>query len=510
MSLKLKKHYHKKRRRVSVPRAIGYVRVSTDKQLDNTSIEKQKEEIKKYCRNNQITLVKIYNEGAYSAKNMKDRKEFKKMYQHALDKEENIDYVVVFKSDRISRDNLEALYIYKRITEANKHLICIADNIDTRDTNAKLLYQIMSLVAELEKDMIKFRTRTGMEKNFEKGNFNGGKVYGYNTENKELKLNEQEAKVVRYIFEKYAIDQWGYRKIASNLNEQGIKTKNGKLWAITAVKTILNNRIYIGEVKWKGNYQKGNHTRIIDDTLWNQTQKIFQIKSYLPQKVHPGTYPLSGLIKCPECGSPMVQGNSSPKYKYYQCSKNKNSGKVACSSNLVKKEYAEKYVFNFLFKTFKTLNLKTPILNSTLASLSSEVEPIEDKIKEIKMELQRLSKKINNLVTWVSDGTLNESTFKEQIRLAQEEEKELKGFLRTLEKKLEQRRKPNIDKQIEIAIDNMEDVFNILSAEDKKMILHAFIDNIYVNQGKNTKERTIKEIELKFDLNHISNMKQIA
>src|SRR5699024_12671316 len=91
--------------------------------------------------------------------------------------------------------------IYKRITEANKHLICIADNIDTRDKNAKLLYQFMSLVAELEKDMIKFRTTTGMEKNFEKGNFNGGKVYGYNTENKELKLNEKEAKVVRYIFE---------------------------------------------------------------------------------------------------------------------------------------------------------------------------------------------------------------------------------------------------------------------------------------------------------------------
>ena len=493
-----------------MPKAIGYVRVSTDKQLDNTSIEKQIEEIEKYCKNNQITLVNIYNEGAYSAENIKDRKEFKKMYQHAFDKEEGIDYVVVFKSDRISRDNLDALYIYKRITEANKHLICIADNIDTRDKNAKLLYQFMSLVAELEKDMIKFRTTTGMEKNFEKGNFNGGKVYGYNTENKELKLNEKEAKVVRYIFEKYAIDQWGYRKIASNLNDQDIKTKNSKDWTVTAVKTILNNKIYIGEIKWRGSYRKGKHTRIIDDNLWNQTQKMLQIKSYLPEKIHPGSYPLSGLIKCPECGSSMVQGNSSPKYKYYQCSKNKNSGKAACSSNLINKEYAENYVFNFFFKTLQTVNLKTPIFNSTVSTLSSEVEPIEDKVSEMRKEVQRLSKRKNNVITWASDGTLSEATFREQISSIQEEEEELKGFLSTLEKQIEQRRKPNMEKQIEIAIDNIEDVFNILSGEDKKAILHTFIDNIYVNQGKSTKERTIKRIELKFDLNHISNLNRTA
>src|SRR5699024_4735802 len=175
------------------------------------SIEKQKEEIEKYCKNNQLTLVHIYDEGAYSAENIRDRKEFKQMYQHVYDKDENIDYVVVFKSDRISRDNLDALYIYKRITEADKNLICIADNIDTRDKNAKLLYQFMSLVAELERDMIKLRTSSGMEKNADKGNFNGGKVYGYNVENKELKLNPHEAKTIKYIFEKYAIDKWGYR-----------------------------------------------------------------------------------------------------------------------------------------------------------------------------------------------------------------------------------------------------------------------------------------------------------
>ncbi|MGO5676658.1 recombinase family protein [Bacillus subtilis] len=487
-----------------MPRAIGYVRVSTDKQLDNTSIEKQKEEIEKYCKNNQLTLVHIYDEGAYSAENIRDRKQFKQMYHHAFDKDENIDFIVAFDSDRISRNNLDALYIYKRITESNKHLICIADNIDTRDPNAKILYQVMSLVAELERDMIKFRTSTGMEKNHENGNYNGGKIFGYYTENKELKLDPKEAKVVRYIFEKYAIDQWGYRKIASNLNEQNIQTKNGKHWTVTAVKTILNNKVYIGEVKWKGNYRKGNHTRIIDDNLWNQTQKILQIKSYMPEKLHPGTYPLSGLIKCPKCGSPMVQGNSSKKYKYYQCSRNKNSGKCACSSNLVNKEYAEQFVFNRFFQTLKSLDLTFPIKNTTLSIISSEVEPIEDKIKEMKKELQRLSKKKSDVISWRSENVLDEATFRQQMKDIQKEESELSQFLIVLGKQLEQRQKPNLDESIAIAIEKLEILFEVMSDEDKKKVLHSFIDSIYVNQGQSTKERTIKEINFKFDLEDIS------
>ncbi|WP_062109752.1 recombinase family protein [Bacillus niameyensis] len=493
-----------------MPRAIGYVRVSTDKQLDNTSIEKQKEEIEKYCKNNQLTLVHIYDEGAYSAENIRDRKEFKQMYSHVFDKDENIDYVVVFKSDRISRDNLDALYIYKRITQAEKNLICIADNIDTRDKNAKLLYQFMSLVAELERDMIKLRTSSGMEKNADKGNFNGGKVYGYNTENKELKLNPDEAKVIKYIFKKYAINQWGYRKIAANLNEQRIRTKNGRHWTITAIKTILNNRIYIGEIKWRGSYRKGNHTRIIDDNLWNQTQKVLQLKSYMPEKLHPGTYPLSGLIKCPECGAPMVQGNSSKKYKYYQCSRNKNSGKCACSSNLVVKEYAEQFVFNHFFHTLKSLNLTTLITNTTLADISSEVEPIEDKIKTMKKELKRLSKKKSDVISWRSDDVIDEVTFRQQMKDVQKEESELIQFLRTLEKQLEQRQKPDIGDSVAIAIEKLEMFFEIMSDEDKKRVLHSFIDSIHVTQGTTSKERTIKEVKFKFDLSHISHLNRTA
>lgn len=80
----------------------------------------------------------------------------------------------------------------------------------------------------------------------------------------------------------------------------------------------------------------------------------------MPEKKHPGSFPLSGLLKCPKCGSPMVQGNSNPKYKYYICNKRKDSGKSACSADLIGKEITEMYVYQTFFQTLKTIELSSP------------------------------------------------------------------------------------------------------------------------------------------------------
>lgn len=97
---------------------------------------------------------------------------------------------------------------------------------------------------------------------------------------------------------------WGYKKIAADLNLQGIRTKNENYWTINAIKTILENQIYIGNTKWNGKYQKGIHIPIIETSLWGKTQEVMKARSYKQSKIHPGSFPLSGLLKCPECGSP--------------------------------------------------------------------------------------------------------------------------------------------------------------------------------------------------------------
>lgn len=206
-------------------RAYGYVRKSPNKYIENTSIEKQIEEIEKYCEVNDIELVDIYTDDLKSAKSFEGRDGFKEMYNNVLRSTDNVDCIIVFKQDRISRDTLDTLFIMKRLNSMGKHLISIVDNVNTADPSAKILVHVLALVAELEREFINIRTTSGMEKRADEGCFLGGKVFGYKTDNKKLIIVPEEANVVRFIFEKYTIDKWGYKKIVSYLNLQGTRTK---------------------------------------------------------------------------------------------------------------------------------------------------------------------------------------------------------------------------------------------------------------------------------------------
>lgn len=105
----------------------------------------------------------------------------------------------------------------------------------------------------------------------------------------------------------------------------------------------------------------------------------------------------------------MVQGNSSPKYKYYQCSRNKNSGRKACSSNLVKKDYAEEHVFNQVFIALQKYNIIEPITSMLHAYAMSEIEPLEMKLKTYEVELDELKTKRKELINWKLKDIISEA-----------------------------------------------------------------------------------------------------
>lgn len=480
-------------------RAYAYVRISTNKQLDNTSIEQQFEAIEKYCKENNIILVKIYVEKPASGESFSNRPEFKKMFYDVFQEENNIDSIIVFKQDRISRNSLDSQYIFNRLKKANKNLISIADNIDTNDHNSKLIYQILGIIAEIEKDLIAFRTSLGMQKTFENGDFNGGRVFGYNLINKKLVIDEEEARVVKYIFDCYSNKMWGYRKIASNLNMQGIKTKKDNHWSITAVKTILNNKIYIGYVKWKGNYKEGNHYPIISEELWERTQKLLSLRSYTQEKLHNGSFPLSGLLKCPTCGGAMVQGNANKKYKYYVCGRFKNSGSKACNSNLVKKEYAEQEVLSQVMNYLNNLNLSVPLQTVVIDNLKSELEPIEEELKLLEKSLSELKREKQDLLQLYTKRIIDIDTLSEEMKRVQNQESEQKEFKITLTNQIELKNNNDLLPVINRIANDFNAFYNLLDDYDKKEFLRFLIKEIQVSTGEKPKNRTIKEIVYEFD-----------
>ena len=484
---------------VKYVRAYAYVRVSTNKQLDNTSIEQQIEAIVKYCKENNIILVKLFVEEPASGESFSNRSEFKKMFYDVFQEENNIDSIIVFKQDRISRNSLDSQYIFNRLKKANKNLISIADNIDTNDPNSKLIYQILGIIAEVEKDLIAFRTSLGMEKTFENGDFNGGRVFGYNLINKKLVVDEDEARVVKYIFDCYSNKMWGYRKIATNLNMQGIKTKKDNHWSITAVRTILNNKIYNGYVKWKGKYKKGNHYPIISEELWERTQKLLSIRSYTQEKIHNGSFPLSGLLKCPTCGGAMVQGNANKKYKYYVCGRFKNNGSKACKSNLVRKEYVEQEVLSQVMNYLNNLNLSIPLQRVITDNLKSELEPIEEELKLLEKSLNGLKREKQDLLQLYTKRIIDMDTLSEEMERVQNQESEQKEFKILLTKQIELKNYNDLLPVINHIANDFNSLYNLIDDYDKKELLRFLIKEIQVNKGEKPKDRTIKKIVYEFD-----------
>lgn len=477
-----------------MPKAVGYIRVSTEKQLDNTSLEKQESDIRRYCKEKGLILVDIYNEGAKSSSTFEGRDQFQKMYRRVLVEEDDIDYVIVAKQDRISRDPLDSAFILKRLNMADKHLICIADNINTEDPKAQIMFHVLSLVAQLEKEFISFRTTSGMEKRVEDGYYSGGVVFGYIFKEGKLEVNTEQAKIVRYIFEKYAFNGWGYLKIVKDLNMQGIKTVKGNHWSINAVKTILENKLYIGEFKWKKEYRKGKHCPLIDCELWQKAQEMRSIKSYTPEKVHPGSFPLSGLMKCPLCGSSMVQANANPKNKYYVCSKRKSTNKSACTSNLVKKETAEEFVLTKVFSTITQANLLQQILEITTSNLKSEIKPLEDNLITYKKEIDKNNKDMQDALAFYGEGTITKDLLQSRLKRLQDEQEVLNKITNDTRRQVMYRNKENLDQIISEALLGIETFFYLLDDGEKKLFLQNCVKKIIVYPDRKTKQQQIKEI----------------
>ncbi|MBT2687275.1 recombinase family protein [Bacillus sp. ISL-47] len=482
-------------------KALVYVRVSTDKQADNTSIPKQIEELEEYCDAHGFDIVCAYKEEA-SAKDIDGREEFKKMYKYYMENED-IEYMIVFKLDRLFRNFLDSIFFWDQIKRANKHFISLTDNINTKDPNAKMMFLVNALKADMEREDIAFRTNFGMEKKAAAGYFNGGKVFGYESVSKRLRVIPEEAAVIEYIFNKYVYEQWGYKKIASNLNLQGFKTKRNNDWTINAVKTILENKIYIGFIKWRNEYTKGQHEPIISKELWNKAQELKAKKSYTPTKVHPGTFPLSGLLKCPQCGSSMVQGNSSEKYKYYQCNKNKNSGRKACSANLISKEYADEAVLANLITYLDKLNLSSLLFTIIKSNLESNLKSLGDEVNLLNKSLKSIREKIKNAADLFlgndnDSNQNNNSTFYYLIGEYEKEEEDTLSRLNKLSKEINLQNNLNIKNNIEYVANHLKDFINIISEEEKKLLFHSIIKEVHVTNGPKPKDRLIKNVIFHF------------
>lgn len=245
---------------------VAYIRVSTDGQLgdDKFGLEVQKEQIKDFCKKNDMNIVNWYSDEGESG--AKYRPGFDEIIYGDVT---NPPYeaVVVAKSDRVARDINIYFYYQGALLRKNIELISITEDFGQFGVFANMLKAFTLTCAEMERENINRRTSAGRTVKSSQGGYSGGRVpFGYKVQEHKFIVDKEQAKIVQYIF-KMKSEGYKFREIVDTLNSKGYKNKSGSNWSISSVQTILNNeKTYRGYYKYGDmDWVKGKHEPILTD-----------------------------------------------------------------------------------------------------------------------------------------------------------------------------------------------------------------------------------------------------
>ncbi|MGT2811841.1 recombinase family protein [Streptococcus minor] len=249
-------------------KAAIYTRVSTFEQSEGYSLDMQSKTAKSYCETNNIDIFSIYTDEITGAK--MDRPALNKLLEDAMDG--LFDCVVVHKLDRLGRSQKDILYIIEDIfLKNNIEFVSLTESFDTRTPLGKAMIGFLAVFAQFERDQIRERMQLG-----KLGRAMEGKPMawvdrfvplGYDYIDENYHQNEY-SKWVIYIFGRFIAGDT-INTIASDLTDRKVLNKK---WHYATIKRILENPVYCGKIRWRGQLYQGNHEPIISEEMYNLAQ----------------------------------------------------------------------------------------------------------------------------------------------------------------------------------------------------------------------------------------------
>lgn len=251
---------------------VSYVRCSTQIQAeDGASIEIQHRKIDEFCKDKGYALSKTYEDKGFSGA-IKDRPGLVQLIRDC--EAGKISRVVIYKYDRLARELSISIWIQSVFKRYGVEVSAVADpEFMSDDPITNALRNFLFVFADMERSIIISRLRSGRDNNAKNGRRGSGPIpYGYLKVGDELQIEPNEAGHVRKIF-RWFIKNWTLTEIANVLNKRGAVTKRGKSFSIQAVKNILSNGIYCGDMSFGSISSKGIHEPIVSRRLFLKAQK---------------------------------------------------------------------------------------------------------------------------------------------------------------------------------------------------------------------------------------------
>ena len=422
-------------------RVTFYARVSTDQDEQINSLENQVQYYTELIQSKpNWKFVPGYVDEGISGGSTKKRNNFNRMIRDA--KAGMFDFIITKEISRFSRSTLDSIKYTQELLDYNVGVFFQNDNINTLDTDSEFRLVIMAGVAQDEIRKLSERLKFGFRQAIKNGHVLGNdKLYGYDKKDCVLTVNEEEAEIIRIIFDLYGNQRLGTRTISKRLMELGYTSREGNAFNTLTIRHILENPKYKGwycgnksqsvdyrtkrnvlldESEWV-TYPDPSIPAIVPEELWNRANALYkrrreEMKSHSSGISFHNRYPYSAKIYCEEHGTTFhrqVIQTKKGQQEVWQCKVYRSHGRAACSAPQIRSSDLD-VILSDIFK--ELVRDKEKIIDSLVTVLTNIPKEADyGKLRcQVENEMEDLERKKNRLLDLSIAGALTVEEFKER------------------------------------------------------------------------------------------------
>ena len=320
-------------------RCAVYTRKSTEEGLDQqfNSLDAQRDACEAFIASQRtegwLLFPNHYDDGGVSGGTL-ERPALKRLLADI--EEGQIDVVVVYKIDRLSRSLMDFAKLVETFERNEVTFVSVTQSFNTTTSMGRLTLNVLLSFAQFEREVIGKRIRDKFAASRKRGLWMGGAVpLGYRVADRKLLVEPQEAQIIRRIFERF-VQVGSNVHIVRELIEDGVTNRRGQPLDNAFIARVVRNRVYMGDAMHKGVSYPGEHEAIIDKSLWEKVQKIIAINPGTRIRQNAATTPsmLKGLLFGHD-GSAMSPNHTRSKGKLYRYYVSQTELKLGAGSGFV-------------------------------------------------------------------------------------------------------------------------------------------------------------------------------
>ena len=502
-------------------RVTFYARVSTEKDEQINSLENQVQYYTELIQSKpNWTFIPGYIDEGISGTSTKKRDSFLRMIADA--KAGRFDFIITKEISRFSRSTLDSIKYTQELLEHDVGVLFQNDNINTLDSDSEFRLVVMAGVAQDEVRKLSERLKFGFRQAIKNGHVLGNdKLWGYDKKDCVLSINEEEAQVVRRIFDLYANRQMGIRRISQTLLDEGFTSRKGGAFNVLTIRHILCNpkykgwycanksqtvdyrskrKIFLDESEWVM-YPDPSIPAIVSEELWDRANALYkrrseQMMSHQSAAEFHNRYPYSGKIICEEHGTTFhrqLQKSKAGEKEVWQCRIYRDKGRKACSAPQVRTAELDQIMAEIFDQLAQNKQAIIDAVVTVLQAVPDEHDYAQD-LRRIEEDLSAIHAKKDRLLEMSIEGIITRLEFKQRNDGFNQQVKALEERLSTIQSEAAKGKQTTA--QLEQIRTAMEQELTFQNGINSALVT-TVLDHIVVKKGS-TREKLHLDIHLKF------------